>query len=364
MTSENTDPANDKMRLCHTCRMPISVLATKCRFCGADVGRPKEEARHLTIRDLGGENKEQRYNVSPNVLDALESFRVDELTNSQIEPPKQKTLFGIKFASDPGEDEPEEKHEDRFTAIAELEQSISQLSPHASAAARRSAAAKKKRSSNDFVQKIMIVVAVLIGAVVLYFGGNFAMSKYREYQARKNFKPDVYVENRAMDILGRGSVLEALQEAVAVAKESDTPENQKVLDRIRQKIGENIEQLLNGDPWSPDALKDASKLIYAAVEIDRYGTMLTAIRKEVDEESFAYKMAVENTDVPNKQATVKLIFADKPTQSIVRSEGDVVRGRFVLKKVGPTWIQLSDTMRKTRLNQDREFKVFQDGTIG
>lgn len=362
MANENRDNAQDKMRLCHTCRMPISVLATKCRFCGADVGRPREEARHLTIQDLGGDTKEQKYNVSSSVLDALESFRVEELTSSKVEPPKQKTLFGMKFSSDPEEADPEENRQDRLSAIAELEQSISQLSPHASTTARRSS--QKKRQASDLPRIIMMGIVFLVGAVVLFVGANFAMSKYREYQARKNFKPEVYVENRAMDILGRGSAVEALQEAVAVQKKSDTPENQKVLDRIRQKIGEDVEALLNKDPWSPSALKDAAKLIYAAVEIDRYSDLLNTLKREVDEENFAYKLALEKTDMENKQATVRLIYVDKPTQSLVRTEGDVVRGRFMLKKVGTNWIQLSDTMRKTKLNQDREFKVFTDGTIG
>ena len=65
----------DKTRLCPSCRCEISVLATRCRFCGEEVGRPRDEARQLSIDDLGGENV-TLYAPSGNVMDALESFRM------------------------------------------------------------------------------------------------------------------------------------------------------------------------------------------------------------------------------------------------------------------------------------------------
>ena len=75
---DQTEPREpDKTRLCPSCRMQISVLATKCRFCGENVSRPRVEDRHFTIRDLGGENS-RKYAASESMLSALESFRIEQ----------------------------------------------------------------------------------------------------------------------------------------------------------------------------------------------------------------------------------------------------------------------------------------------
>ena len=74
---EGSPIGQDPMRLCYVCRMPISVLAIRCRYCGAEVGRPRKEQETYTIADLGGE-KVGTYTVSGNVTDALESFMMEE----------------------------------------------------------------------------------------------------------------------------------------------------------------------------------------------------------------------------------------------------------------------------------------------
>ena len=49
----------DPLRLCPECRMPISILANRCRFCGAAVGKPRKEVETLTVQAgqfvMGGE---------------------------------------------------------------------------------------------------------------------------------------------------------------------------------------------------------------------------------------------------------------------------------------------------------------------
>ena len=83
--SETPGPRKDeKMRLCPTCRMEISVLATKCRYCGEEVGRPRDETRSLSISDLGGETV-QHYAPSSSVMEALEAFRSEEDSEPPIE---------------------------------------------------------------------------------------------------------------------------------------------------------------------------------------------------------------------------------------------------------------------------------------
>ena len=99
----------DKTRLCSSCRMEISVLATKCRYCGASVGRPRDEPRSLTIGDLGGEHF-VHYAPSSSVMEALESFRAEETTSDG---------GTADIQSDSGEDREGEEHS---TALPELDE--------------------------------------------------------------------------------------------------------------------------------------------------------------------------------------------------------------------------------------------------
>ena len=75
----------EKTRICPSCRMRISVLATRCLHCGESVGRPKDETRELSTQDLGGETIYHRA-PSGSVIDALEAFREEEDASAQAGP--------------------------------------------------------------------------------------------------------------------------------------------------------------------------------------------------------------------------------------------------------------------------------------
>ena len=79
VSGEGHSEGRDKTRLCPTCRSPISVLATKCKFCGDPVGRPRDENRKLTVDDLGGESASE-FTRSEDVMEALEAYRREEYT--------------------------------------------------------------------------------------------------------------------------------------------------------------------------------------------------------------------------------------------------------------------------------------------
>ncbi len=74
MAEEEEFHLEDELRLCPVCRMSISVWATRCRFCGEEVGRPKREEKKLTMRDLGAP-KQAAYKQSEEVRKALDDFR-------------------------------------------------------------------------------------------------------------------------------------------------------------------------------------------------------------------------------------------------------------------------------------------------
>ncbi|MBM3289605.1 MAG: hypothetical protein FJY92_05590, partial [Candidatus Hydrogenedentes bacterium] len=94
---ESPGGKNEKSRLCPSCRMEISVLATKCRFCGESVGRPRDETRSLSIDDLGGETI-RHYAPSSSVMEAMEAFRSEHDFKSnppEDAQPERKSLFGM-----------------------------------------------------------------------------------------------------------------------------------------------------------------------------------------------------------------------------------------------------------------------------
>ena len=74
--------------------MTISVLATKCRYCGEDVGKPKEEQRELSVNDLGGENVHHRA-PSGSVMEALESFRLEDASGEEGQTNLDDELTGV-----------------------------------------------------------------------------------------------------------------------------------------------------------------------------------------------------------------------------------------------------------------------------
>ena len=49
--SEKGIRGEDPMRLCPECRMPISILANRCRYCGSIVGKPRKEVETLTVQE-------------------------------------------------------------------------------------------------------------------------------------------------------------------------------------------------------------------------------------------------------------------------------------------------------------------------
>ena len=87
--------ANDEERLCPACRSDISVWATKCKFYGSEVGRPRMRETRLTLKDLGGESC-STHRVSKHVMGAMGAFRYDEVyaKNADKNSPEEPAIEG------------------------------------------------------------------------------------------------------------------------------------------------------------------------------------------------------------------------------------------------------------------------------
>ncbi len=204
--------------------MEISFFATKCRFCGERVGRPREEARQVTVQDLGGAQSGTDYAPGGEVLDALEAFRREEIErNAPVEAPK-RTWLGTKKASGRG-------------------------------AGHNGPKAGERSGSAVLVRKILFFAAIVAGIVVLFLVGTAVKGRIDEYIASKNNVPIVPIDNKAEEILKAGgpdATLKALEEAVRVCREQNTPANRQVADRVREALKNEVAALLNGENWKTE----------------------------------------------------------------------------------------------------------------
>ena len=138
--SEKNKP-NDEERLCPACRSDISIWATKCKFCGSEVGRPRMREDRLTVKDLGGESP-STHRVSKHVMGAIGSFRYDEVYAQDADNNESNTA-----------DSPAEEHPPQST----------------------------KHPRHTISTTYFIIVAIAVTLVALYLGGVYTTADIREY---------------------------------------------------------------------------------------------------------------------------------------------------------------------------------------
>lgn len=311
-------PLDEKMRTCPSCRTPISVLASKCKFCGEVVGKPKEETRQLSINDLGGETVHHRA-LSSSVMDALESFRIED---------EQDATAGKGFSGLDSLDVPSASLDDPYSDQLSSAYSAPAITPS---------------TGNRVALVAKIAVVLVVVAIAAIKIPSFIKSSL---ETPSDAKIDVYY-NRAPDILeANGDSIEALIAAVEATREAPSPENTKIADEVMAKVTLDIEELLNARAWTPDSLKQASLLASRAVEL--YPTKKsTAIRKVVDTENIDYSMALTRIDPAAKEVVFQLNTAGSPQAKA--KVGDLIADRFELVSISDSSsVKLKDTKRNGR----------------
>ena len=347
------------MRLCPTCRMAISVLATKCRYCGEPVGRPRDESRKLTVNDLGGMG-ESMYAPSENVLDAMEAFRQEELATAQAHKEEEpKGWFGHKKhehkGPEPGESPP--------GTLAQLDARSRDLASFGTSSSRRSTMVRRERV---WTKKLAIVAGAVAAIIILYFGGLSAKAKIDEYFAKRNAKPVVHVENRAVRLLAEGAPgVDTLAAALEALKQDRSGENLKIADDARAKVTKDVDALLSANPWSIQLLDKASNIVTRAIDLDPNSPAIKELKKEVNEEIAAYKITIAHLDYAAGTVTLRVGYSDpnRPPDLVVKKKDDMLNGRFRVKRITPQYVSLEDPVRKGSGSLPRYFSLSLDGTI-
>ena len=321
--------------------MEISVLATKCRYCGESVGRPQVATRSLSIDDLGGETV-RHYAPSSNVMDALETFRAEEVVPTISEEPKgEKTLFGRKKVETPA------KPAQNTFGLPELDARSQDLANIGLTSTTVRRAVKKQRPA--WMDKLVLALKGLAALAVLFVAIRYG------YPAVKGmlYKPEVKeaVHNRAPDLIAAGApTIQILGAAREAALMDDSTENQKIRADARGMVIKEVESLLNTRDFNMSNLDKARSLAREAANMDPSPDLM-ALQNTVNEEQRAYRLTfvgtTEEGGVKKGNFTIVASSSGQP-QTVTAAVGETVDERFVVTSLTSTSCRLKDTVRNGR----------------
>lgn len=312
---------HEKNRTCPSCRTEISVLATKCKFCGEIVGKPKEETRSLSINDLGGENTQHRA-ISSSVMDALESFRIeDSKDGSDVD-----GFGGIDdFDAPSGGGDQMDYNRSPLEGAAPA-------APPASSGIRIGTIAK--------IAALVVVIAVVAIKAPGFLKNMQESDAPAKETTFRNQAPGIYEST--------GDPLQALEAAISATIEDPGPANTKIADDMLDAVVDKIQGLLDAQPWDKTKLRDAYRIANQATQIHPHRRVI-GIRDEVDQENADYSMILVKIDTKLKRAEFKLVGASKSPIVYAKIEEEV-GGRFkVVSMSGSNSLMLEDTKRNGRL---------------
>lgn len=304
--SEEIQFPKDKMRLCPVCRMPISVWAIRCRFCGETVGRPKREIETFTVEDLGGETPTAKTTLSEEVLEAIEEFR-KELVEAppKEEPPSMWNLWG------------------RYNSTTHRNQG-------------------KKTQKFTPIRWLIIFGTASLFIILSYFFGPSVWSQLKLLLQEKHGNVLEY-DNHALVMLENGEPIErVLQEALKAFETTNSEEDQKILSQVRKKLIEQIDSLLTREPYNPLDIAEASRICSEVIKVD-YDPRIQDLYRKVIEEISAYKMTVTQIDIANKKVTFHLNNPSFSLKEQTVSEGELVQDRFLVRQILSSRVRLEDT---------------------
>ena len=324
MPNDNMDDFTTKTRVCPSCRETINVLAVKCRFCGEDVGRPKDAARELTIHDLGGETIRHAA-PSGSVMDALKTYRAEE------GPPEEEEAAG-------SDDLPELDSRNQDLASITFDRPGSTAYQHP-----KSTAADKMKMTIKVVAVLAIVILVAVKGVPWLV----------EYMEERGKPPEIVHVNRALQILQTGTHEEALDAAIVAVETIDNVANRQILGEVIGAIKTRTNELLNAAPWDEANLNEAKELMAMATIKWPTDDALMTLKIEVDREVQAYCMYVTSMGVfidEPKKNTAQLESCDRSKNPQTVRVGNFFgkNGRFEVVIVYAGHVVLEDTRRNNR----------------
>ncbi len=328
---------DEEQRQCPICRMVISAWATKCRYCGEEVGRPKREEQKVTIKDLGGEQT-TTYTLSGNVKDALEAFRAEQEMAMEAQR-RQSESKGSWFhrKEEPAPSRPA-AGQDSFSKLDARHKDLAQ-SVLADAYTPRPPAARRSGGIPEPIEKALKITGIAIGAVVLITLLVMGTGKLMAYMKTDDTVAPVLMQNEALLMLSRGEpLIEAFEESVRVANYNKTSQDREVMENLRNQLVEEINGLLDKEPYSEANYRKANSLVERAMLIDPSSTFRN-LKGVVDAELKAYNMVLKDYDEGAQWAEFTLhndTYRDQNGRPIPEERAGInglIQNRFVIQSI-------------------------------
>lgn len=341
-TNQHGEPT-EEMRQCPTCRMKVSVWATKCHYCGEDVGRPRREELKLTLKDLGGESR-TTYAPSGNVTGALESFRAEEASSVEAMNASRRKVGFIDRLLGRTPPPPPKRSASSMPELDEYSRNLtaSLLDDLPSSSSMSVSRAQLPRQNQaGILERMGPIAMVLVALVVLYFGGNFAWGKVSAFIEARNRGDQVIYNNRALDMLARGdeSIL-AMEEAMTALGINDTEENRRIAADVRSVLLKDVDNLMKANPWRRSDQDKAFEYVQRAMKVDS-DPAIRAKFEEVSRDIGQFKFVLKSVDSTGTRATFRLNNPDFE-QEVTVGMADRVMDRFIVAAISSREVQLND----------------------
>jgi hypothetical protein len=306
--------------------MAISVLATKCRFCGEEVGKPKEETRELSINDLGGENIQHRA-PSGSVMEALESFRVEDADGDAT---------GMDLNSLGGDVGGDLDAGGGFNVSSDISDVFKRGQPENGNGSRGPSSADRLMT----VLKVAVVLGVVIG------GGIFLYGWLEEKWTTPAPADEIGEDHRAENLIASGgAAIEALALAVEASNKLDNAYHRQVVGNTTKLVMAQIRAKLNANPWTPNDLNEASELATQLVNLNP-NSETTRLKDEVHQDTVDYRLAYMG---PTEDGRAKFRLNRPGTPLQEAGEGSLLANRFrITDIIGRRQVKMVDEKRGNR----------------
>jgi hypothetical protein len=336
---------DDEQRLCPTCRMDVSVWATKCHHCGEEVGRPKREEKKLTLKDLGGETHDT-YVPSGNVTGALDSFRADEIAAEVSRAARKPLGFWARLLgkkqplAEPPKTTAEQAPElDEYSK--NLAASILDDMPIMSSRS-ISSAQMPGQAPPSVAQRLVKAGGILVAIILLYFGGSFAWSHASVWFETRNQPPEVFYINKVPEMLARGELpIDVFEEAIKAVDINGNEENLRIAGEVRVLLLKSIDDLMVTNPWKQADHEKATGYMRRAAYASNHPAIAAKFAK-VNDDSAAYKFVLKSVDATGTKATFRLNNPKFEAEAIVEV-ADRLMDRFIVQRISARQVELSDS---------------------
>ncbi|MBI2424437.1 MAG: hypothetical protein HYV27_16525 [Candidatus Hydrogenedentes bacterium] len=350
----NTPDDSEEFRLCPTCRMSISVWATKCRYCGESVGRPKKEESHFTIKDLGGQ-PQKVYTLSGNVTDALESFRVEEASVSQdeksVQAERRKSFLRKMLDKDAKTSSGAQREEPGLPELDEYHRSLTSSTFDRAVSGRR----RPQGEQPDILRRLFSLGGIVAALVLLGLGGDYGWDKLSAYLESRNKVEEFVYENRARTMMEQGApLIDILTETQTAYGYNQTEENAALLEEAQKGFIAEIKGLLAKNPYQKMDHDAASRLMSRAVG-NQAGPELLELDKLVRSEMAYYAFTLKA--ISGDSATFDIKNPEFQNKDLQVKAGDMIQDRFRVDRVTPNYVRLEDTKYPGTERRQIEIKV-------